>query len=94
MPLIRDCTGSPNDLAQRCPKLSATAQTVFERLVPGPRQFAPFVTITHNPTLTLLLFLDFSAFCSKNFPGLPSVPGLPVRDCAVSSNNLAPRRGG
>ena len=77
-----------------CPKLSATAQTILKRLVPGPRQFAHFVTITHNPTLTLHLFLDSSAFSSEIFPGLLNVQGLPVRDCVVSSNNLAPRRGG
>jgi len=50
-----------------------TAKAIFERLylVPGPRQFAPVVTIPYAPTpppLTLQLLLHFSAFSSIFFP--------------------------
>jgi len=77
---IRDCAGSPNNRAVRCPKLSAirvTAKTIFERLVlfPGTRHFAPFVTMPCAPTplpFTLQLFLGFPVFSIKFFPrGVP-----------------------
>ena len=69
---IRDCTGSYNNLVTRGSKVSAIdmiANAIFERLylVPGLRQFAPFVTMPSAPTpppLTMRLFLDFlQSFC-------------------------------
>jgi len=79
---VRDSVGIPNNLAPRCPKLSAievtlAAKSIFEclYLVPGSRQFAPFVTIPYAPTppspLTLQLLLDFSVFLSNFFPEWP-----------------------
>ena len=77
---IRDCAGSPNnDLVLRITDLSAidvTAKAICE-LVPGPRRFAPFVTMSCAPTpplVTLQLFLDFPVFSPKLF--------LPVFCCS------------
>ena len=52
---IRDCAGSPSNLAPRCPRLSAIhviAKVICERLVlvPGLCRFALFVTIPYAPT--------------------------------------------
>jgi len=75
---IRYCAGSSNNLAPRCPKLSAidvTEKALFERLylVPGPRQFAPYVTMPSAPTPPPLshsqrLFLDFRAIFFSSGP--------------------------
>jgi len=78
VPPIRDCVGSPNNLAPGCPKLSAihvTAKAIFERLylVPGPRQFAPFVIVLmhpHSHPLTLQLISRFFCLFIKKIPEL------------------------
>jgi len=69
---IRKCAGRHNNRGSRWPKLSAIdaiPKAMCKRLVlvPGPRQFAPFVNLNMPyvptpPQLTLQLFLDFSIF--------------------------------
>jgi len=82
-PSVRNCAGSPNNRGRRWPKLSAmdvTAKVICGRrlvLVPGPRWFAPFVTVPYAPTplpLTTHLFLGFLVF------SLPSVPSNVVSE--------------
>jgi len=53
---VRDCAASPNNLALRCPKpgaIDVKAKAISEHLalVPGPRQFVPFVAMPYAPTL-------------------------------------------
>jgi len=65
---IRKCAGRHNNRGSRWPKLSAIdaiPKAMCKRLVlvPGPRQFAPFVNLNMPyvptpPQLTLQLFLD------------------------------------
>ena len=73
---VRDCAGSPNNPASRCPKLSAidvTAKAIFEHFVFGSRT-APICALYHHslcihtPTAHSAAISRFSAFSSKKVP--------------------------
>ena len=73
---VRDCAGSPNNPASKCPKLSATdvtAKTIFEHFVFGSRT-APICALYHHslcihtPTAHSAAISRFSAFSSKKVP--------------------------
>ena len=76
-----------------------TAKGIYERLVlvPGPRRFVPFVTMSYAPTpppLTLHLFLDFPVFSFNLFhgPGVALQKGCQHCSLASSCGNLADSR--